>query len=295
MSILIKKNNKVIVQGITGREGMFHTEQMINYGTNIVGGVTPGKGGKKIMNVPVFNTVEDAVNNTEAYISVIFVPADYSTDAIIESIFENIKIIVCITEGIPVLDMIRIKYYLKNKKTILIGPNCPGIISPEESKVGIMPNSVFKKKGNVGIISRSGTLTYEAADQIMKMGHGISTAIGVGGDSIIGTDIKKILELFLEDSDTNCIVIIGEIGGQQEIDAIKWMINYHKLKNKPIISFIAGKTAPKGKIMGHAGAIIKNKIETAQVKMDILKKLGVHIVYSPDEIGLTVDNVINGE
>ncbi|WP_185877876.1 succinate--CoA ligase subunit alpha [Blattabacterium cuenoti] len=292
MSILIDKNIRVIVQGMTGKEGMFHTEQMINYGTNIVGGVTPGKGGKNFMKIPIFNTVEDAVNKTGGFVSVIFVPFNYSFDAIVESIFSNINIIVCITEGIPVSDMIKIKYYLNNKKTILIGPNCPGIISPEKSKVGIMPNSIFKKKGNVGIISRSGTLTYEAADQIMKMGHSISTAIGVGGDSIIGTDIKYILKLFLQDSETDCIVIIGEIGGQQEIDAIKWMINEKIIIKKPIVGFIAGKTAPQGKIMGHAGAIIRKKIETAQVKMKILKKLGVHIVYSPDEIGITVNNII---
>ncbi|WP_185852128.1 succinate--CoA ligase subunit alpha [Blattabacterium cuenoti] len=291
MSILIDKNIKVLVQGLTGREGLFHTEQMINYGTSIVGGVTPGKGGKRYLGVPIFNTIEEAVNNTGGNVSVIFVPSAFASDAILESVYMNIQIIVCITEGIPVSDMIRVKHFLKKKKSRLIGPNCPGIISPEESKVGIMPNSVFKKKGNVGIISRSGTLTYEAADQIVKFGYGISTAIGIGGDSIIGMNVKEIMKLFLHDSETECIVMIGEIGGQLEIEAAEWI---KKLENKkPIIGFIAGQTAPKGRTMGHAGAIIEKKIETAQEKMKIMEKNGIHIVKSPANIGKTVYEVLH--
>ncbi|WP_185877355.1 succinate--CoA ligase subunit alpha [Blattabacterium cuenoti] len=292
MSILINKNNKVIIQGMTGKEGLFHASQMISYGTNIVGGVTPGKGGKIINDIPIFNTVEDAVYNTGCDVSAIFVPYNFASDAIMESIYSGISIIVCITEGIPISDMIRIKQFLKKKNNYLIGPNCPGIISSGESKVGIMPNSVFVKKGNVGIISRSGTLTYEAADQIIKMGYGISTAVGVGGDTIVGTNVKDILKLFLYDKETKCIVIIGEIGGESEINAVKWM-NNNKIK-KPIIGFIAGKTAPKGKIMGHAGAIINKNIETAQYKINIMKKNGVNIVQSPAEIGKTVHDFING-
>lgn len=291
MSILIDKSIKVLVQGLTGKEGLFHTEQMINYGTTIVGGITPGKGGKMYLGVPIFNTIEEAVNRTGGNVSVIFVPSSFASDAILESIYMNIQIIVCITEGIPVSDMIRVKHFLKEKKSRLIGPNCPGIISPEKSKVGIMPNSVFKKKGNVGIISRSGTLTYEAADQIVKLGYGISTAIGIGGDPIIGMNIKDIVKLFLHDSETECIVIIGEIGGQLEIEAAKWI---KKLENKkPVIGFIAGQTAPKGKTMGHAGAIIEKKIETAQEKMKIMKKSGIHIVQSPDNIGKAVHEILH--
>ncbi|WP_185857303.1 succinate--CoA ligase subunit alpha [Blattabacterium cuenoti] len=291
MSILIDRNIKVLVQGLTGREGLFHTEQMINYGTPIVGGVTPGKGGKMYLGVPIFNTIEEAVNHTGGNVSVIFVPSVFASDAILESIYMNIQIIVCITEGIPVSDMIRVKHFLKEKKSRLIGPNCPGIISPEESKVGIMPNSVFKKKGNVGIISRSGTLTYEAADQIVKFGYGISTAIGIGGDSIIGMNIKEIMKLFLHDSETECIVMIGEIGGQLEIEAAKWI---EKLENKkPVIGFIAGQTAPKGRTMGHAGAIIEKKIETAQEKMKIMEKSGIYIVKSPANIGKAVYEILH--
>ncbi|WP_185865006.1 succinate--CoA ligase subunit alpha [Blattabacterium cuenoti] len=291
MSILIDKNIKVIVQGITGKEGKFHTEQMINYGTNIVGGVTPGKGGGSIMNKPIFNSVEDAVKNTNGDVSVIFVPSNFASDAIIESIFSKIRIIVCITEGIPVLDMVYIKQFLKGKKCYLIGPNCPGIISPGKSKVGIMPNSIFRKQGNIGIISRSGTLTYEAANQIIQKGYGISTAIGIGGDSIVGISIKETLDLFLKDSETECIVLIGEIGGQLEIEAI----NYMRSKNnvKPIIGFIAGKTAPKGRTMGHAGAIIEKQIETAQSKIDIMRKNGAYMVDSPEGIGVMVDKILH--
>ncbi|WP_185869594.1 succinate--CoA ligase subunit alpha [Blattabacterium cuenoti] len=291
MSILIDNNVKVIVQGLTGKEGLFHTEQMINYGTNIVGGITPGKGGSFCLGIPIFNTVEEAINNTEANVSVIFVPSIFASDAILESAYMNIELIICITEGIPVSDAIKIKHFLKkNKKSRLIGPNCPGVISPKKAKVGIMPNSVFNKKGKIGIISRSGTLTYEAADQIVKFGYGISTAVGIGGDSIIGMNIKELIELFLKDSETECIVMIGEIGGKLEIDAVEW-INNQKNK-KPIIGFIAGQTAPKGKTMGHAGAIIEKKIETAQVKMSIMEKNGIHIVKSPADIGMKVYETI---
>ncbi|WP_185869014.1 succinate--CoA ligase subunit alpha [Blattabacterium cuenoti] len=293
MSILIDKKIKVLVQGLTGKEGLFHTEQMMNYGTSVVGGITPGKGGKVYLGIPVFDTVEEAVQNTGGDVSVIFVPSPFAADAILESIFSNIKLIVCITEGIPVSDMIKVKHFLKTLrgKTCLIGPNCPGIISPEESKVGIMPNSIFRKKGKIGIISRSGTLTYEAADQIVKHGYGISTAIGIGGDSVVGISIKEIIELFLEDEETECIVMIGEIGGILEIEAAEWI---KKLKRKkPIISFIAGQTAPKGKTMGHAGAIIEKKIETAKVKMDIMEKSGIRIVKSPENIGMAVHEVFH--
>jgi succinyl-CoA synthetase, alpha subunit len=291
MGILIDKNIRVLVQGLTGKEGLFHAKQMMNYGTPIVGGVTPGKGGHTCLGVPIFNTMEEAVYQTGGNVSVIFVPSVFASDAIIESVYMNIYVIVCITEGIPVSDMIRVKHFLKGKKSCLIGPNCPGIISPEKYKVGIMPNSVFKKKGNVGIISRSGTLTYEAADQIVKLGYGISTAIGIGGDSVVGTNIKEVMKLFLHDSETECVVMIGEIGGQLEIEAAEWI---GKLENKkPVIGFIAGQTAPKGRTMGHAGAIIEKKIETAQEKMKILKKNGIHIVPSPADIGKTVRDILH--
>ncbi|MDR1804695.1 MAG: succinate--CoA ligase subunit alpha [Flavobacteriales bacterium] len=291
MSILIDKNSRVIVQGLTGKEGQFHTKEMMNYGTSIVGGVTPGKGGKFYLGIPIFNTMYEAVNNTGGDVSVIFVPASFASDAIMEAISMNIRVIVCITEGIPVSDMIRVKYLLKGKKSRLIGPNCPGIISSQKSKVGIMPNLIFNKKGKIGIISRSGTLTYEAADQIVKCGHGISTAIGIGGDPIIGMNIQEIVELFLKDSETGCIVLIGEIGGKLEIDAAKWI---NKLDNKkPIIGFIAGQTAPKGRTMGHAGAIIGKLEETAKVKMSILQDLGIHIVPTLSDIGLKVNEVLH--
>ncbi len=292
MSILITKNVKVIVQGLTGKEGMFHTQQMINYGTNIVGGVTPGKGDSICLGIPIFNTVKEAIYKTGATVSVIFVPFNFASDAILESIYMNVKLIVCITEGIPISDMVKIKYFIKNmKKSNLIGPNCPGIISPEKSKVGIMPNSIFKKSGNVGIISRSGTLTYEAADQIIKMGYGISTAVGIGGDTIIGMSIIDILNLFFSDIQTKCIVIIGEIGGRLEIDAVEWIKKQNK--KKPIIGFIAGQTAPKGKTMGHAGAIIGKKIETAQEKMKIMYENNIYVVNSIEYIGLTVHKILN--
>ena len=263
MSILVNKDSKIIVQGFTGSEGTFHSEQMIDYGTNIVGGVTPGKGGMKHLDKPVFNTVENAVKNTHANTSIIFVPAGFAADAIIESIDAGIKVIVCITEGIPVSDMIKVNNYLKNKDCTLIGPNCPGIITPDEAKVGIMPGFVFKK-GRVGLVSKSGTLTYEAADQISKEGFGISTAIGIGGDPIIGTNVKDAVELFFNDDETDCVVMIGEIGGQLENNAAKW-IKESKIK-KPVIGFIAGETAPKGRTMGHAGAIVGGKDDTASAK-----------------------------
>ena len=289
MSILVNKDSKIIVQGFTGSEGTFHSEQMIDYGTNIVGGVTPGKGGMKHLDKPVFNTVENAVKNTQANTSIIFVPAGFAADAIIESIDAGIKVIVCITEGIPVSDMIKVNNYLKNKDCTLIGPNCPGIITPNEAKVGIMPGFVFKK-GRVGLVSKSGTLTYEAADQISKVGFGISTAIGIGGDPIIGTNVKDAVELFFNDDETDCVVMIGEIGGQLENNAAKW-IKESKIK-KPVIGFIAGETAPKGRTMGHAGAIVGGKDDTASAKKSILKKCGVHVVDSPAEIGKFVKKYI---
>ena len=290
MSILVNKDSKIIVQGFTGSEGTFHSEQMIDYGTNIVGGVTPGKGGIKHLDKPVFNTVENAVKNTHANTSIIFVPACFADDAIIESIDAGIKVIVCITEGIPVSDMIKVNNYLKNKDCTLIGPNCPGIITPNEAKVGIMPGFVFKK-GRVGLVSKSGTLTYEAADQISKEGFGISTAIGIGGDPIIGTNVKDAVELFFNDDETDCVVMIGEIGGQLENNAAKW-IKESKIK-KPVIGFIAGETAPKGRTMGHAGAIVGGKDDTASAKKSILKKCGVHVVDSPAEIGKFVKKYIS--
>ncbi|WP_110506928.1 MAG: succinate--CoA ligase subunit alpha [Candidatus Karelsulcia muelleri] len=291
MSILINKFSKIIVQGFTGKEGSFHSQQMIDYGTPIIGGVTPGKGGKKFLGKPIFNTVEEAVKALNANVSIIFVPPRYAYDAIIESIDSGIKIIVCITEGIPRSDMIKIKNYINlKKKTILIGPNCPGIITPNEAKVGIMPGFIFKK-GKVGIVSKSGTLTYEAADQIVKSGYGISTAIGIGGDPIIGTTMKYIISEFLNDSETDIIVIIGEIGGKLEIDAAKFL--KLKKKKKICLSFIAGQTAPKGRTMGHAGAIIGHKNDTAFYKMEIMKKCGIFIVKSPSQIGENLMKISN--
>ena len=290
MSILIDKNSKIIVQGFTGSEGTFHSKQMIEYGSNIVGGVTPGKGGLSHLGKPVFNTVEDAVKNKQANTSIIFVPAGFAADAIMESIDSGIKVIVCITEGIPVSDMVKVNSYLENKNCTLIGPNGPGIITPGEAKVGIMPGFVFKK-GRVGLVSKSGTLTYEAADQISKEGFGISTAIGIGGDPIIGTKVKDAVEMFFNDDETDCVVMIGEIGGQQENNAAKW-INDSKIK-KPVIGFIAGETAPKGRTMGHAGAIVGGKDDSASAKKTILKKHGVFVVDSPAEIGKFVKKYIS--
>ena len=287
MSILVNKDSKVIVQGFTGSEGTFHATQMIDYGTNVVGGVTPGKGGNKHLDKPVFNTVYDAKKETGANVSIIFVPPAFAGDAILESIDSDIEVIVAITEGIPVKDMIKVKSQLKTKKSKLIGPNCPGIITPDEAKVGIMPGFVFKK-GNIGIISKSGTLTYEAADQVVKSGFGISTAIGIGGDPIVGTSTLDAIKLFMDDDETEGIVMIGEIGGSYESDASRWIKkNGNK---KPVIGFIAGQTAPKGKRMGHAGAIIGGKDDTAAAKMKIMRESGLIVAESPANIGNEVKN-----
>lgn len=289
MSVLVNKNSKIIVQGFTGKEGTFHAEQMIEYGTNVVGGVTPGKGGSTHLNKPVFNTVQDAVSKTQANTSIIFVPPAFAADSIMEAAAAGIKVIVCITEGIPVEDMVKVKNYLKSYDCTLIGPNCPGVISADEAKVGIMPGFVFKK-GKVGIVSKSGTLTYEAADQVVKAGYGISTAIGIGGDPIIGTTTKEALELLINDKDTDCIVMIGEIGGQLEADAANW---YKSIGTpKPIVGFIAGQTAPKGRTMGHAGAIVGGENDTAQAKMKIMSECGIQVVSSPADIGKTVASIL---
>lgn len=289
MSVLVDKNSKIIVQGFTGSEGSFHSEQMIDYGTNIVGGVTPGKGGKTHLGKPVFNTVSQAVKSTGANTSIIFVPAAFAPDAIFEACDAGIKVIVAITEGIPINDMSKVFAYLKNKDCRLIGPNCPGIITPGEAKVGIMPGFVFNH-GRVGLISKSGTLTYEAADQISKAGYGISTAIGIGGDPIIGTTVRDAVELFFNDEKTDCVVLIGEIGGQLEADAAHWIKNSDV--KKPVVGFIAGQTAPKGRTMGHAGAIVGGKDDTAEAKKQILSNCGIHVVNSPADIGEMVKKVL---
>jgi succinyl-CoA synthetase alpha subunit len=289
MSILVDKNSKIVVQGFTGAEGTFHSEQMISYGTNIVGGVTPGKGGQTHLDKPVFNTVSEAVSSVNANTSIIFVPAGFAADAIMESAESGIKTIIAITEGIPVSDMTKVNQFLKDKDCTLIGPNCPGIITPDEAKVGIMPGFVFKK-GKVGLVSKSGTLTYEAADQVVKQGFGISTAIGIGGDPIIGTTTKDAIKLFMEDSETECVVMIGEIGGQLETDAALWV--KENGNKKPIVGFIAGETAPKGRTMGHAGAIVGGTDDTAEAKKKVMKKCGIHVVDSPAEIGKKVAEVL---
>ena len=289
MSVLVDKNSKIIVQGFTGSEGSFHSEQMIDYGTNIVGGVTPGKGGKTHLGKPVFNTVSQAVKSTGANTSIIFVPAAFAPDAIFEACDAGIKVIVAITEGIPINDMSKVFAYLKNKDCRLIGPNCPGIITPGEAKVGIMPGFVFNH-GRVGLVSKSGTLTYEAADQISKAGYGISTAIGIGGDPIIGTTVRDAVELFFNDDETDCVVLIGEIGGQLEADAAHWIKNSDV--TKPVVGFIAGQTAPKGRTMGHAGAIVGGKDDTAEPKKQILSNCGIHVVNSPADIGEMVKKVL---
>ena len=289
MSILVDKNSKIVVQGFTGGEGTFHSEQMISYGTNIVGGVTPGKGGQLHLDKPVFNTVYEAVLKVKANTSIIFVPAGFAADAIMESADAGIKIIIAITEGIPVSDMTKVNQYIKNKDCTLIGPNCPGIITPDEAKVGIMPGFVFKK-GKVGLVSKSGTLTYEAADQVVKQGLGISTAIGIGGDPIIGTTTKDAIKLFMEDHETDCIVMIGEIGGQLETNAALWV--KENGNKKPIIGFIAGETAPKGRTMGHAGAIVGGTEDTAEAKKKVMRECGIHVVDSPAEIGKKVAEVL---
>ncbi|MDA8589465.1 succinate--CoA ligase subunit alpha [Flavobacteriaceae bacterium] len=290
MSIIVNKDSRIVVQGFTGSEGTFHAEQMIAYGTNVVGGVTPGKGGQIHLDKPVFNTVSEAVELAKANTSIIFVPASFAADAIMEAADSGVETIIAITEGIPVSDMTKVNHYLKGKKCTLIGPNCPGIITPDEAKVGIMPGFVFKK-GKVGLVSKSGTLTYEAADQIVKQGFGISTAVGIGGDPIIGTTTKDAIELFMNDEDTECIVMIGEIGGQLETDAARWVAeNGNK---KPIVGFIAGETAPKGRTMGHAGAIVGGAEDTAEAKKKVMKECGIYVIDSPAEIGKKVAEVLS--
>jgi len=288
MSILLNKNSRVIVQGFTGSEGTFHSTQMIEYGTKVVGGVTPGKGGQSHLNLPVFNTVREAVAATSADVSVIFVPPAVGADAIMEAANAGIRLIVTITEGIPVSDMVIVKEYLRSYSTRLIGPNCPGIITPGESKVGIMPGFIHRP-GKIGVISRSGTLAYEAVDQVTKQGYGQSTGIGIGGDPIIGTTTLDAVQLMMEDPDTEAIVIIGEIGGNMENEAAEWIKDHGK---KPVIGFIAGQTAPKGRRMGHAGAIIGGKNDTAAAKMKIMEECGIYVVKSPADIGLTVKKAL---
>lgn len=289
MGVLVNKSSKVIVQGFTGSEGTFHAGQMIEFGTNVVGGVTPGKGGSLHLDKPVFNTVKEAISNTGANVSIIFVPPAFAADAIMEAADAGIALVVCITEGIPVQDMIKVKNYIENKDTRLVGPNCPGVITAEECKVGIMPGFIFKK-GRIGIVSKSGTLTYEAADQVAKAGLGISTAIGIGGDPIIGTTTKEAVELFMNDPETDAIVMIGEIGGGMEAEAA----NYIKStgNKKPVVGFIAGQTAPPGRRMGHAGAIVGGADDTAAAKMKIMTQCGIHVVASPADIGKTMAEVM---
>ena len=289
MSVLVNKFSNVIVQGFTGNEGTFHSEQMIEYGTNLVGGVTPGKGGTVHLGKPVFNTVEDAVKKANANTTLIFVPPPFAADAIIEAADAGIDVIICITEGIPTKDMIKVKNYIKDKDCTLVGPNCPGVITPDEAKCGIMPGFVFKK-GRIGVVSKSGTLTYEAADQVVKAGLGISTAIGIGGDPIIGTTTKDAVELFMKDEETDGIIMIGEIGGQLEADAAKWIRDNG---TKPVVGFIAGRTAPAGRTMGHAGAIVGGKDDTAEAKMQILRECGITVAESPAEIGSLMAQLIS--
>ena len=289
MSVLVNKDSKIIVQGFTGSEGTFHASQMIEYGTNVVGGVTPGKGGTVHLDRPVFNTVKDAVNQAGADTSIIFVPPAFAADAIMEAADAGIKVIIAITEGIPVADMIKANDYIKGRNCRLVGPNCPGVITPGEAKVGIMPGFVFKK-GTVGIVSKSGTLTYEAADQVVKQGLGITTAIGIGGDPIIGTTTKQAVELLMNDPETEIIIMIGEIGGQLEADAARWV--KADGNRKPVVGFIAGETAPKGRTMGHAGAMVGGADDTAEAKKRIMRENGIHVVDSPAEIGKKVKEVL---
>jgi succinyl-CoA synthetase alpha subunit len=289
MSILINKNSKILVQGFTGTEGTFHATQMIEYGTQVVGGVTPGKGGTLHLDRPVFNSVADGVKQTGANVSIIFVPPAFAADAIMEAAEAGIELVVCITEGIPVQDMVKVKSYLEGKNTRLVGPNCPGVITAGECKVGIMPGFVFIK-GRVGIVSKSGTLTYEAADQVAKAGLGISTAVGIGGDPIIGTTTKEAVELFMNDPETDAIVMIGEIGGGMEAEAARWIkANGNK---KPVVGFIAGQTAPPGRRMGHAGAIVGGAEDTAAAKMQIMSECGIHVVSSPADIGIKMASIL---
>lgn len=291
MSVLVNKDSKIIVQGFTGKEGTFHAEQMIEYGTNVVGGVTPGKGGTEHLGRPVFNSVKEAVVKAGADTTIIFVPPGFAADAIMEAAEAGIKVIICITEGIPVQDMVIAKAYIENFDCTLVGPNCPGVITPEEAKVGIMPGFVFKK-GRIGVVSKSGTLTYEAADQIVKAGMGISTAIGIGGDPIIGTPTKDAVKLLMDDPETDGIVMIGEIGGNYEADAARYI---RAIGNKkPVVGFIAGQTAPKGRTMGHAGAIVGGHDDTAEAKMKIMAENGIHVVNSPADIGITMARIIKG-
>ena len=291
MSVLVNKDSRIIVQGFTGKEGTFHAEQMIEYGTNIVGGVTPGKGGNLHLDKPIFNSVKEAVEKAQANTSIIFVPPGFAADAIMEAAEAGIKVIICITEGIPVQDMVVAKAYIEKFDCTLVGPNCPGVITPDEAKVGIMPGFVFKK-GRIGIVSKSGTLTYEAADQIVKAGLGISTAIGIGGDPIIGTSTKDAVQLLMEDPETDGIVMIGEIGGNYEALASKYIRETGN--KKPVVGFIAGQTAPKGRTMGHAGAIVGGHDDTAEAKMEIMASNGIHVVKSPADIGITMVQVLKG-
>lgn len=290
MSVLVNKDSKIIVQGFTGSEGTFHATQMIEYGTNVVGGVTPGKGGQTHLDRPVFNTVAEAVAKEGADTTIIFVPPAFAADAIMEAAEAGIKVIITITEGIPVNDMVKVASYLKTKDCRMVGPNCPGVITPEEAKVGIMPGFVFKK-GTVGIVSKSGTLTYEAADQVVREGLGITTAIGIGGDPIIGTTTKEAVELLMNDPETEAIVMIGEIGGELEADAARWI--KENGNKKPVVGFIAGETAPKGRTMGHAGAIVGGAEDTAEAKKAIMAECGIHVVDSPAQIGRKVAEILN--
>lgn len=289
MSVLVNKNSKIIVQGFTGSEGSFHAGQMIEYGTHVVGGVTPGKGGSTHLDKPVFNTVEEAVEHTGADTSIIFVPPPFAGDAIMEAAEAGIGVIVCITEGIPVADMVKVKAYLSTKHSRLIGPNCPGIITADDAKVGIMPGFIFKK-GNIGIVSKSGTLTYEAVDQVVKAGMGVTTAIGIGGDPIIGTSMKDAIELLMQDADTEGIVMIGEIGGSMEAEAARYIKEFG---TKPVVGFIAGETAPAGRTMGHAGAIVGGDEDTASAKKAIMRECGIHVVDSPAGIGSKMSDILN--
>lgn len=284
MAVLVDKNSKIIVQGFTGKEGTFHAGQMIEYGTNVVGGVTPGKGGQEHLGLPVFNTVEDAVRKAGANTSIIFVPPRFAGDAVMEAADAGIKVIICITEGIPVQDMVKVKAYIEDRDCRLVGPNCPGVMTPGEAKVGIMPGFIHNK-GRIGIVSRSGTLTYEAVDQVTKAGLGQSTCIGIGGDPIVGTTTKDAVQLLMEDPETDGIIMIGEIGGNMEADAARWI---KENSTKPVVGFIAGQTAPKGRTMGHAGAIIGGAEDTAEAKMKIMEECGIHVVKSPAHIGKTM-------
>ena len=288
MSVLVNKNSRVIVQGFTGKEGTFHASQMIEYGTNVVGGVTPGKGGQSHLDRPVFNTVADAVKNAQADTTLIFVPPAFAADAIMEAADAGIKVIICITEGVPTKDMVTVKSYLESKDCRLIGPNCPGVITPDGAKCGIMPGFVFKS-GKIGVVSKSGTLTYEAADQVVKAGMGITTAIGIGGDPIIGTTTKEAVELLMNDPETEGIIMIGEIGGTMEADAARWI---KENGTKPVVGFIAGQTAPKGRTMGHAGAIVGGDEDTAEAKMKIMTECGIHVVKSPADLGSKMKEVL---